>query len=103
MTSKEPKMENLYIILKGNGPINNFKLNKLLVKHPLINLNATSTISVDNRFNLNKADLVINDLQFKNHLIDLQNNSNLNKLISPLINSSLNGKIELNHEVSFSF
>jgi len=88
----------LNIILKGNGPINNFKLNKLLVKHPLINLNAISTISLDNRFNLNKADLVINDLQFKNHLIDLQNNSNLNKLISPLINSSLNGKIELNHE-----
>ena len=88
----------LKLKLNGNGPINDFKLNKILVKHPLINLNGNSTISIGNKFNFKKAEISINDLQVKNDLIDSKNYSNLNKLIKYLTNSSLNGKFELKNE-----
>ena len=85
--------EDLKITLNGSGSINDFKLNKLEVKHPLINIKGNSFFSIDNKLKFNKAELFINDLVVSDNLI--YNASNLNKIINSYINGSLFAKVKL--------
>ena len=89
--------EYLDFALNGSGTINDFKLNKIDLKHPKIKFNANSFISLDNDLKFNKGELFINDIEIADNLI--YNTNNLSNIISSYLNDSIGAKFKLENNI----
>ena len=92
--------EYLNFALKGSGTINNFKLNKIDLKHPKINFNANSFISLDNELKFKKGELFISYIEIADNLTS--NKNSLSNIISSYLNGSIGAKFKLeNYRLGF--
>ena len=89
--------EYLDFALNGSGTINDFKLYKIVLKHPQIKFNANSFISLDNDLKFNKGELFINDIEIADNLI--YNTNNLSNIISSYLNDSIGAKFKLENNI----
>ena len=89
--------EYLDFALNGSGTINDFKLYKIVLKHPQIKFNANSFISLDNDLKFNKGELFINDIEIADNLI--YNTNNLTNIISSYLNDSIGAKFKLENNI----
>ena len=89
--------EYLGFALNGSGTINDFKLYKIVLKHPQIKFNANSFISLDNDLKFNKGELFINDIEIADNLI--YNKNNLSNIISSYLNDSIGAKFKLENNI----
>ena len=89
--------EYLDFALNGSGTINDFKLNKIDLKHPQIKFNANSSISLDNDLKFNKGEFFINDIEIADNLI--YNTNSLSDIISSFLNDSIRVKFKLENNI----
>jgi len=87
--------QSLTLLLKGEGSINNFRFDKFIINHPLINLNGISTFSFNNDFSIGVGDLIIENLELYSDLIYVEKNDKLNRLINLFGKNIIDGKIKL--------